>query len=518
MKAIKPVLSTRLVPAMLLLCALPPPTPQACAQGGVPLWTNCYNGPGNSNDYAVAIAVDSGGSVFVTGYSRGNGTGYDYATVAYSSAGMPLWTNYYSGPGTGDDYATGVAVNSAGKVFVTGYSDNGINDDFATVAYSNSGVPLWTNRYEGPGRGFDLARAVAVDSSGSVFVTGESWGGIAYSYATIKYSGEGLALWTNRYRAGNTEDGAYAIAVDSGGNVYVAGNSAATNSFYDYATLAYSGAGVLLWTNRYNGPGNYHDGANAIAADSNGNVFVTGLSNGPKDLPDYATVAYSSAGVPLWTNRYDGPGGREDIASALAVDRSGNVFVTGNSVGTNPSPFFGADYATVAYSSTGLPLWTNRYNGPTDSYDIANAVGVDNSGNVFVTGYSHGIGGDLDYVTLAYSSAGVPLWTNCYNGPGNSDDYAVTLAVDRIGNVFVAGSSWNGSNYDYTTIKYSLIPPSIYLQTTSDHLVLSWTNSAFSLQSAEEVSGTFTNIPAATSPYTNAVTGLRQYFRLQANY
>src|SRR6185295_5092027 len=99
--------------------------------------------------------------------------------------------------------------------------------------------------------------------------------------------------------------------------------------------------------NRYNGPGNSSDSsdyAKAVAVDASGNVFVTGSSVGSAGNDDYATIAYSGAGVPLWTNRYDGPGNYSDIANAVAVDASGNVFVTGSSVGS------GYDYATIAYS------------------------------------------------------------------------------------------------------------------------------------------------------------------------
>jgi hypothetical protein len=87
--------------------------------------------------------------------------------------------------------------------------------------------------------------------------------------------------------------------------------------------------------------------------------------------------------------------------------------------------------------------------------------------------------------------------------------------------VFVTGTSTGfGGNFDYATIKYSssiLPPPHLDFQNLNNQLVLSWTNSAFSLQSAPSVSGTFTNVPGAASPYTNAITGAQQFFRLEAN-
>src|SRR5262245_29185857 len=86
----------------------------------------------------------------------------------------------------------------------------------------------------------------------------------------------------------------------------------------------------------------------------------------------------------------------------------------------------------------GTPLWTNRYGGAAHAGGSARAVAVDGSGNVFVTGSSAN-GYYSDYATVAYSAAGAPLWTNRYNGPGQETDVAVGVAVDGSGNVFVAG-------------------------------------------------------------------------------
>src|SRR5262249_26416769 len=157
--------------------------------------------------------------------------------------------------------------------------------------------------------------------------------------------------------------------------------------------------------------------------------FVTGNSVGSGGDPDYATIAYSGAGVPLWTNRYGGRGAAWEIANAVAVDGSGKVFVTGYSFGTIRH----GDYATIAYSGWGVPLWTDRYGGRGDHEEGAIAIAVGGCCNVFVTGYSYGTWGYEDYATIAYSGAGVPLWTNRYDGPGNSWDRAIAVAVDVSG-------------------------------------------------------------------------------------
>jgi len=424
----------------------------AYSGAGVPLWTNRYGVP-NSEDQAFALAVDSIGNVYITGFSQDLSGYSDIATIAYSGAGMLMWTNRYNGYYNQDDGATAVAVDSHGNVFVAGYSiDTKTFYDYATIGYSSTGVPLWTNRYNGPaGNLYDSAQAIVVDYQDNVIVTGSSDDGYGTrDFATIKYSGAGVPLWTNRYGAPNSNDLAYAMAVDSKGNIFVTGSSDGGPSSDDYATVAYSAAGVALWTNRYNGPqGNGHDYAQAVAVDSNGNVFVTGYSfGGIGTSDDFATIAYSSNGVSLWTNRYCGPSNFVDRAVAVEVGSNGNVFVTGSS-----SPQSGpSDYVTIAYSGAGTPLWTNRYTASNDSYDVASALAVDPSGNVFVTGSSDG-----DYATIAYSGAGVPLWTNLYSGPVHTGNIAKAIAVDPDGNVEVTGYSYSTNlTADYATVAYSM--------------------------------------------------------------
>ena len=440
---------------LVIFLLLPPLTR---AETAVQAWVQRYNGPGNE---AYAVAVDGSNNVIVTGYSYGSGSSDDYAIIKYSSAGVPLWTNLYNGPGNGGDFAYAVAVDTSNNVIVTGYSDGGgYNHDYATIKYSSEGVPLWTNRYNGLGNSDDYAQAVAVDGNGDVIVTGYSTGsGDDLDYATIKYSGAGEPLWTNCYNGpGNGADYAFAVAVDGSNNVIVTGGSDAgsyPNNYSDYATIQYSSAGVPLWTNRYgNGPGN-DSWAATVAVDGSNNVIVTGTSCNGVDH-DYATIQYSSAGVPLWTNRYHEPGNYINCASAVAVDGSHNVIVTGySSNGTN------SDYVTIKYSSAGVPLWTNRYNGSGNGDAEARAVAVDGSNNVIVTGRSEASASSYiyDYATIKYSSAGVPLWTNLYNGPGNGDDQACALALDHSGNVIVTGySTGSGGDYDFATVKYICVP------------------------------------------------------------
>jgi len=428
---------------------------------GIPLWTNRYNGPANAHDsvyYPCSIAVDASDNVVVAGYSTGLGTGKDYLTIKYSSAGVPLWTNCYNGPGNDDDRVCGIAVDPSGNVYVTGGSAGiGSGADHATIKYSSSGEQLWVNRLTGTGSSTDRGKAIAVDASGNVYVTG----GVALfdnaDFTTIKYSSTGEQLWINYYNGpANADDGATAIAVDTNGNVYVTGESTCSSTGYDHATVKYSSAGQELWVQRYDGPVNGYDTPTSIALDASGNVFVTGYSTGSGSSFDFTTIKYSSTGEQLWVQRYNGPGNSYDRAWGIAVDASGNVFVTGCSYGSGSAN----DFTTIKYSSAGAQLWARTYNGPGNGYDEAWGIAVDASGNAYVTGWSTGSGNGLDFARIKYSSAGAQLWVNRHDEPGNRPDSATAVALDPSGSVVVTGYSVNyyrdSSDYrDYATVKYS---------------------------------------------------------------
>jgi hypothetical protein len=493
---------SHLLPGMLLLTA-------PSVGVGAPAWVQRFTGSAGAGGNAFAIGVDESGSVFVAGSWSTN-----FTTVKYSHTGVPLWTNYYHGPGTGSDVARALAVDASGNVLVAGSSANTeaspYNYDFVTIKYSGTGVPLWTNCYHPP---FDASRAtaLALHTNGDVMVTGYSTGS---GVPTIKYSSGGTPMWTNLFHYPGDSASASDIAVDSAGNVFITGHANGPGGGDDILTIKYLNSGVPAWTNRYNGPGNADDYANEMAMDQNGNVFITGGSVVGGQI-EFVTIKYLNSGVPAWTNRYKGPGNSTyGGAGDIAVDSSGNVIVTGASVGSGTYN----DFATLKYSNAGVPLWTNRYNRIYD--DVSIDLATDRADNVFVCGYSTDPNTlRFDNTIVAYSSTGQLLWTNIYNGPGNDDDSGNAIAVDRDGNVFVTGYSRGANSYnDYATIKmWGRQPIPLNIQPEANALVLNWSNPTFLLQSAPTAAGPFTNILGATSPRTNSLGSPQQYFRLKLN-
>ena len=232
--------------------------------------------------------------------------------------------------------------------------------------------------------------------------------------------------WVKTYNGpGNSSDHAYAVAIDDSGNVYVTGHSIGSGTERDYATIKYYPNGDTAWVRRYNGPANGFDGANAMAVDDSGNVYVTGLSLGSGSEIDYATIKYRPNGDTAWLRRYNGPGNYGDWSFAITLDSSGNVYVTGYSWGSGT----GHDYATIKYYPNGDTAWVRRYNGPENGHDDAYAIAVDDSNSIYVTGT----------VTVKYDADGNRLWI----APSGT----VAIALDDSGNVYVCGTSG--------TIKYS---------------------------------------------------------------
>jgi len=366
----------------------------------------------------------------------------------------PAWVAGYNGPGNNIDEAHAIAVDASRNVYVTGRSYGSGAFDYATIKYDSAGQQQWVARYTGfQGSGDDEANAIAVDGSGNVYVTGRSTGtGTGLDYVTIKYNSAGQEQWVARYNGpANGAEDAWAIAVDGLDNVYVTGQSDGLGGEDDYATIKYNSAGQEQWVARYDGPGHLGNAAYAIALDNSGNVYVTGVSVGSGTDADYATIKYNSSGQEQWVARYNGPANGSDYGEAIAVDDSANVYVTGWSRGSGTN----FDYATIKYDTAGQQQWVARYHGPGTGLDQANAIAIDISGNVYVTGTSNGSGTSVDYATIKYDSTGQQQWAARYNGAANSGDGANAIALDSSGNVYVTGQSQGvGTETDCATVKY----------------------------------------------------------------
>ena len=373
----------------------------------------------------------------------------------------PLWVAYFeNSEGDVDSRATVVKTDGQGNIYVGGVVKNKKTDvDFVILKYAPiGGKRLWEKRFDAPDHDCDRVVDMAVDTDGNVYVTGDSNSWKAHNrliydpmdIVTIKYDTNGEKLWEKRYDPSNGgRDYPIAIAVDKTGNVYVAGTSTAKLAHQgwdgtDIVVVKYNSSGDLKWEGRYNGPHRRNDKAMAMAVDDAGNAYVTGSSMDNLQGLDWVTMKFDSSkadGNPDWAERLDGTSHGDDIPRALALGKSGSVYVTG-SAGNHGARL---DYLTVKYENNGSRAWCKQYNGTAKDDDIAVAIALDAEENVYVTGESDGLGTDRDYATLKYlGSNGNEEWVARENGTWSKGDVARKVVVGKTGNVYVTGAQYGG--------------------------------------------------------------------------
>jgi hypothetical protein len=354
-------------------------------------WSESLQGSGTSTATASAIAVDSNGYVFVTGSFTGTvdfdpGAGKttltskgssDIFTAKYAPTGALVWARQAGG--SSGDAGLGIAVDAAGDVYTTG--------------------SLRGQGYFNPG-----SQSATISSVGStdVFV----W----------KLTSAGDFVWA-KDMGGSKSDVGKSLALDTSGNVYVAGSFEATADFDPGAGVANAtsvggkdafivkldGSGNFQWVKTFGGSSD--DAATAVATDSLGNVYATGTFQGSFDVvsgqagsaltsrgnTDVFLTKFDTSGSFLWARGFGGSAA--DSASALALDGSGNAYVTGS-------------FQQTAKFSVG-----------------PSTLASNGSGDAFV---------------LKFDPSGTPLWAQ--NGGGTGSDSAVGVASDSAGNPEVAGS------------------------------------------------------------------------------
>jgi len=361
------------------------------------------------------------------------------------------------------DAGNSVAIDEHGYVYVTGGSMRGSENgsDIVTIKYSPAGVQEWLTVYKAPGNGgADYGTVIALDNMGNVYVAGSSYGigNVFQDFITIKYNSAGQQQWEARYNGpGRSPESITAMALDSQGNVIVTGQSEGGTGFsMDIATVKYNSAGVQQWVVRYNSPANFDDYPNSIVIDSKDNIYIAGqIRVAPGAYFDYVTIKYNSSGQQQWVKTFNGTGGGDDKANSIAVDGTSNVFVTGVS-NVDKNAAYLTDIVTIKYDASGNEVWKTQYDGPGKSSDGAVSIKLDGVGNIYVLGNSNGgLSTQMDYATIKYNSQGDKIWEARYNAAGGNTEEAHAMVLDTKGDIYVTGNSSGPTGRDYATLKYN---------------------------------------------------------------
>jgi hypothetical protein len=283
------------------------------------VWVARYEGPANDYDSGEDLDIDKFGNVYVTGISNGGGklTWYDYCTIKYDANGDSIWVRRFSGNYIAvADWPWAVRVDETLNVYVTGYANIFFNTgvDICTIKYDSAGTQQWVGAFDGVAHRTDGACCLELDNNGNVYVAGQSYHDNSETnsdYAAIKYNSSGVQQWVYLYNGpANDFDAVTDLLIGSDGSIYTTGESSPSGNYYtnrDFYTVKYNPAGVVQWSQRYNGPGDSVDVPYEIIEDNSGNLYVVGRSGGVGTGDDATVVKYSqSIGITPITGKIPG--------------------------------------------------------------------------------------------------------------------------------------------------------------------------------------------------------------------
>jgi murein DD-endopeptidase MepM/ murein hydrolase activator NlpD len=463
---------------------------------------------------AAAYVLNSGSEVSALNSQlpTSNSTSVGFQVASYDLT-KPLvidpvfvYSTYLGGNDTEDGYA--IAVDSSGNAYITGWTQStdfatanalqathggGFQDAFVTKLNANGSAIVYST-YLG-GSDSDSGFRIAVDSSGNAYITGSTgstnfptanalqatYGGNADAFVT-KLNTSGSALVYSTYLGGNNADIGFAIAVDSPGNTYITGATLSTNfptvnalqttsnGEYDAFVTKLNTSGSALVYSTYLG-GNSEEHAIGIAVDSSGNAYVTGFTGSTNfptanafqatfggDMHDAFVTKLNTSGSALVYSTYLG-GNNADIGLAIAVDSSGNAHITGHSASTNfptanalqPTLTGSLDAFVTKLNANGSALVYSTYLGGSGA-QIGLGIATDSSGNTYIAGETSsnnfptasplqaalgGGDGQDAFVTKLNANGSVFVYSTYLGGPGFDSGRAI--AVDSSGNAYITG-------------------------------------------------------------------------------
>lgn len=324
------------------------------------------------------------------------------------------------------DIARGVALDSSGNICVVGYS--GASNNIQLAKYNSSGVIQW--QYELSGASIENGYSIAVDSSSNVYVVGAIEVSGTNSIAVAKYNSAGILQWQRQLgNPGVADSPGYAVTVDSSGNVYVGGSSDNRAGNPDFALAKYNSSGTIQWQVYLGGEG--VDEIYGIVVDSFANVYVTGISSN-----DLLIVKYDTSGTVLFQRRLFSAA--FDRGLGVALDNSGNIYIVGSTAVS------GTNILIAKYNNSGVIQWQRQLGGA--GTDIGYGIVVDSSANVYVTGVANN-----DLQIAKYDTNGTIQWQRNISSAGTDTGYGV--AANNAGEIIVVGTSTASGTNDMLIAK-----------------------------------------------------------------
>ena len=298
----------------------------------------------------------------------------------------------------------------------------------------------------------EYGSSVAVDTWGNAFITGQTRGNLGGVNAggsdvyVSKFDSGGNELWTTQFGTSDHDRG-YSVAVDASGNAYITGYTkgdlgGSNVGSYDVFVSKLDSGGNDVWTSQFGTSG--EDIGNSLALDASGNVYISGQTLGDLGGPNAGSYdaflsKLDSDGNEVWTSQFGTSA--IDRSLSVAVDASGNAYTSGYTGGNLGGPNVGDKDAFLGkFDSAGNEVWTTQFG--TSERDESWSVAVDASGNSFIIGRTRGdLGGpnagDYDVFLGKFNSDGNEVWTTQIGT--NALDWGQSVAVDAWGNAYITG-------------------------------------------------------------------------------
>lgn len=341
-----------------------------------------------------------------------------------------------------------------------------IQPDDTPVALSLTN--LWTTYWGLESTPQDRGMAVAIDATGNLFVAGENTE-MSFPedenfttdgpFFLTKLASDGTIVWSVLSDAiGWVHQGSF-LAVDADGNCFVVSSD---NS--QIHVTKFDGDGGTSWSSSFGSDAK--DYANAIALDSAGDSYITGLTRGALYGNTYGggndafLMKIDADGALVWAKQWSDD--KQNQAHAVTLDGNGNIYVVGRTE-DNADPDGGGDREhafLVKFDTQGNRLWSKNWGVP-EHWGIGYAVAVDTAGNIFAAGITSGAfegntsAGDADIFVTMFDADGTLLWTRQFGT--DAWDQTYTIALDGKGHVFTAGTASNSAYCIETGCDYSFL-------------------------------------------------------------
>lgn len=423
-------------------------------------WLTSGGTPNGIYDFQASHVISPSNAVVLVGNTFHYGQAENFLISKYNADGGLIFKKEYDGSASSTDFATDVTTIGS-DIYVTGVEGDTVSGVtyITTLKLDSVGNIIWTAKYQNAYKKYNLGFRIIPDPSNTaLYVCGTSQTGPTdFALTLLKYkTAGGSPQWTATYDS----VGLYDAGVDlkaSTSSVFVYGISGLSSTSGDIITRVYNtSTGALQSQSRTNTSGAYITRPVAIAKDNAENIYLAGISNDAGKMDDIVIVKMDSLLNLKWRKYIDGGNSKNDGVSAIKIDSRNNIIMSGWAGNAD-----GSKAIWTLKMRDSVIVWDKRRYCSVAGHD---AQGFDLDLNplnkVYVTGKTYN-GSNFDQITLAYDSTGKPLWEKGYLNTNSSDDEGRNVKVDSGGNIYVYGRSNISGSYTYSTLKYREYPMTI---------------------------------------------------------